>query len=310
MPMIVPVALSYSAPPESPAWMLAFDLDHPGQLLGVAAVVVAGGDGLVQRGHRAGRGGRRATGATGVADRGHRGADRDRGRVAELGGGQAAGVLELDHRDVVGRVGADHGGGVGLAGADHGHRQAGGVLHHVVVGQDLAVGGQHHAGAGRLALAVVEHGVDVDDADLLSCAGRAGGAGTGRCFRCHCPNAVCRRCRRRPKAVPLPERVRLVRRVQRGLLRAVAVGVVDRQRDATDGQRGGHRGRDRSVQQPVRVLLAGHRWRRPVVAAPPAAGHRVARAVRADRVVAGTDGVTLAPGGSAVPYGPAVCGPA
>ena len=43
----------------------------------------------------------------------------------------------------------------------------GGAAHDVVVGEDLAVGGEDHAGACGPRALVAEDGVDVDDADLL-----------------------------------------------------------------------------------------------------------------------------------------------
>ena len=73
-------------------------------------------------------------------------------------------LVSLIDGHVTGAVVADHGGRVGLAVADVGHADAGGAVDHVVVGEDLAVGGEHHAGAGRLLALVAEVGVDVDQA--------------------------------------------------------------------------------------------------------------------------------------------------
>ena len=90
-------------------------------------------------------------------------ADR-RQRRGDLGGLEAGGADQLDHGDVAGAVVADHVGLVGLAVADVGHADAGGAVDDVVVGEDLAVGGQHDAGAGRLLVLVADVGVDVDEA--------------------------------------------------------------------------------------------------------------------------------------------------
>ena len=67
------------------------------------------------------------------------------------------------HRDVLRLVIAHHGRLVGLAVADVGDADRGGAVDHVVVGEDLAVGRQHDAGALRGRLLIAERGGDVDD---------------------------------------------------------------------------------------------------------------------------------------------------
>ena len=115
-----------------------------------AGRLVRRGDRLVQRGDRAGGDRRGAALAARVAQRDHR--CRRSGPWTEsprLTVGQAGRVLQLDHRHVVAGVVADDRGRVGLAVADVGDLDRGGAVDHVVVGQHLAVGGQHDAGAGR-----------------------------------------------------------------------------------------------------------------------------------------------------------------
>src|SRR5580704_8639910 len=141
-------------------------VDQPGQLLRRARALVRGGDRFVERGYLAGGDRRRAALALRVAERDHLLADRGGVGVAELHGLQARGALQLQHGDVLGLVVADDLGRVALAVADIGHLDRGCAFDHVVVGQDLAVRGQHQPGAQRLGLLVAERGGHVDEGGI------------------------------------------------------------------------------------------------------------------------------------------------
>ena len=67
--------------------------------------------------------------------------------VPDLDGGQAAGIAQLDDGDVAGLVGAHHVGVVLLAA--HGDLQGVGTRDHMVVRDDVAILGEHHAAAQR-----------------------------------------------------------------------------------------------------------------------------------------------------------------
>src|SRR6202012_3852137 len=89
------------------------------------------------------------------------------------------------HGNVVGGIVADDLGRIGLAVTDVGHLDRGGAVDHVVVGQDLAGGGQHDAGTGRGGLLVPVRGDHVDQAgvhpgrDLVGSQHGLGGGGGG-----------------------------------------------------------------------------------------------------------------------------------
>src|SRR6185437_14028127 len=138
-------------------------LDQPGQLLAVGAgPIIRRGDALVQGGDRAGGDRRGAALAARVAQRGHGVASLHAGGVAQVGGGEAGRVLQLDHRDVLGRVVPDHLGRVAASVAHVGDLDRGGPPDHVVVGEHGAVGGQHDAGARRDRALIALGGHDVD----------------------------------------------------------------------------------------------------------------------------------------------------
>src|SRR5205807_9894267 len=139
-------------------------LDQPGESLAVGPAEVPGRDGLVHGLDRPGDDGGCAADAPGVAD-GDNGITGGHGRgVADGDGLEPRGALDLDDGDVVGGIGPHHGGVVGAAGVDQGDADVGGALDDVVVGEDLARGGQHHPGARPRPVLVTELGVDVDDA--------------------------------------------------------------------------------------------------------------------------------------------------
>src|SRR6185437_11050342 len=115
-----------------------------------------------QPGDVPGRDRREAALAAGVADRDDLLAHADAGRRADGGRLEPRGALELQHRDVMGGVVADHLGLVGLAVAHVGDPDGGGTVDDVVVGQYLAVGGQHDAGTRRLGSLVAQRGHHVD----------------------------------------------------------------------------------------------------------------------------------------------------
>ena len=71
-------------------------------------------------------------------------------RIADLHGGEAAGILGLQHRHVGGGIGAHQLGVVGVAG--DGHLIGAAAVDHVVVGDEVAVLGHHDARAGTQAL--------------------------------------------------------------------------------------------------------------------------------------------------------------
>src|SRR5580692_6398888 len=157
-------------------------VDQPSQLLGRARALVRGGDRGVEGCYLAVRDRRCAALAFRVAERDHFLADRGGVGVAELHCLQAGGALQLQHRDVLGLVVADDPCRIGPAVADIGDLDRGCALDHVVVGQDLAVRGQHQPGAQRLGLLVAERGGHVDEAgihlsfDLRCGQGRPGSA--------------------------------------------------------------------------------------------------------------------------------------
>ena len=162
MPMTWP-ELSTSEPPESPALTSALTWMSPCRCSLVPSSSSVGAMGLAERGNGTAGAGRGAALAARVAH-GHDGlADLAGRRVTEAGGLEAGGVLELEHGHVVDRVVADHAGAwSGRAVAEVGHADAGGAVDDVVIGQHLAVGGQHDAGPGPGRALVVERGVDVD----------------------------------------------------------------------------------------------------------------------------------------------------
>src|ERR1700733_11025137 len=141
-------------------------VDQAGQLLGRARALVRGFDRFVERGYLAGGDRRRAALALRVAERDHLLADRGGVGVADLHGLKAGGALQLQHGDALGLVVADALALVGLAVADIGQLDRGSALDRVVVGQDLAVRGQHQAGAQRLGLLVAERGGHVDEGGI------------------------------------------------------------------------------------------------------------------------------------------------
>ena len=153
-----------------------------------AGPLVRCGDRLVQGGDRA-RGDRRSAAlAPGVAERGHAVTRLDRGGVAQAGDGEAGRVLQLDHRDVMSRVVPHDLGRVGAAVADIGHLDGRGAIDHVVVGQHLAVGREHDAGAGRGGLLIAERGHHVNQPGVHPGRDLAGGehglgGGGGRAHR-------------------------------------------------------------------------------------------------------------------------------
>ena len=162
-PMTWPEVLT-SAPPESPAWMFAFVSIRPLSCSLVPSPWSLSGDRLVEcRDRPAGRAGC-AAGPAGVADADDVLAHRDAGRVGEVGRLETRGVVELEHGDVAGAVVADDARGVGLLVADVGDADARRAVDDVVVGEDLAIGRHHDAGARRLLLLVAERRVDVDQA--------------------------------------------------------------------------------------------------------------------------------------------------
>ena len=71
-------------------------------------------------------------------------------RIADLHGGEAAGILGLQHRHVGGGIGTHQLGVVGVAG--DGHLIGATAVDHVVVGDEVAVLGHHDARAGTQAL--------------------------------------------------------------------------------------------------------------------------------------------------------------
>ena len=154
------------------------DLDHAGELLGVGAGLVGGGDALVERDDRAGR---RRSGCRRCRRRCRPRSPRRRpARRAESTASRCAARTRRTAAARRRRRSASVPTTVAVydrAGADDGHGDLGGAVDHVVVGEDLTVRGEHDAGAGGLALAVVDHGGDVDDADRLGRGGLAGGAG-------------------------------------------------------------------------------------------------------------------------------------
>ena len=99
-----------------------------------------------------------------VAERHHAVPGADRGGVPGRGGGQPGRAGKLEHRDVVRLVIADHGRRVGLAVANVGDADRGRAVDHVVIGEDLAVRGQHDAGAKGGRLLIAKRGLHVHEA--------------------------------------------------------------------------------------------------------------------------------------------------
>ena len=156
-------------------------LDQPGQLLADAGQLVRRGDRLVEGGDRPGRDRGGSALALGVAQGGHTVAGLHGGGVAQAGGGQPGGALQLQHRHVVAGVVSDHGGRVGLAVADVGDLDRGGAVDDVVVGEHLAGGRQHDAGAHRGGPLVAVGGHHVDQRRVHPRGDLAGGQrGLGR----------------------------------------------------------------------------------------------------------------------------------
>ena len=89
---------------------------------------------------------------------------------------------QLDHGDVVTAVVAHDLRLIGVAVADVGRGDRGRAFNHVVVGEDLAVGGQHQSGTGRFGLLVAEGGIDVHQGriDSVSDLGRGQHVAAGR----------------------------------------------------------------------------------------------------------------------------------
>ena len=114
-----------------------------------------------------------------IADAGDGVADNNLGRVGKCCGVKVRSAGQLQDCDVIGRVGADDRRGVLLAGGNDRHRDARGTLDHVIVGEDLAVGREHHPGAGSLCALVPQDRVDVDDAHLLLAGRCSQGRGRG-----------------------------------------------------------------------------------------------------------------------------------
>ena len=111
------------------------DLQEP--VIGAVADVAALG--------RDNAGGHGAAKAVRIADRHHPVAD-SRHLLGETHERVVAGLVDLDHGDVGLRVGADDLGVEGLA-VIHSHGDGLGVLHHMIVGDDVAVGGNEEARA-------------------------------------------------------------------------------------------------------------------------------------------------------------------
>src|SRR5260370_123373 len=114
-------------------------LQHAVQGLTRPGPAVAGLDGAVLRVDDALGGGREAAPALGVADRENRVAELDLAGVADADRLQAGGALQAQQGDVVARVVAHQVGLVRLAGGHQGHRDAGGLVDHVVVREHEAV---------------------------------------------------------------------------------------------------------------------------------------------------------------------------
>jgi hypothetical protein len=137
------------------------DLDQAVQRLGVRAIVVGGGDRLIERNDRARRRGRCAASPQGVPEGEDGIADGELTDVTGCHGGQTRHAVDLEQSHVVGGVVAEDAGGVRRALAVDLDTDVGGAVDHVVVGQDLPRRGEHHPGPGRRP--VRQGGVDVDD---------------------------------------------------------------------------------------------------------------------------------------------------
>ena len=85
-------------------------------------------------------------GAQGIADGNHHVADVQL-RAAADGGGAQAGSVHLQHRQVIGGVEADDLGGILIAAVQH-HADLRAALHHMVIGDHIAILRQDKAGAG------------------------------------------------------------------------------------------------------------------------------------------------------------------
>src|SRR5262249_47881333 len=95
-------------------------------------------------------------------------------RVINRDGLQVGGTGQLQDCDVFARVVTGHTSPVGPAVANVGDADGGGTVNDVIVGEHLAIGGEHHAGASGSRLAVADRDIDVHQP-------RVNAGGDGRC---------------------------------------------------------------------------------------------------------------------------------
>src|SRR5262249_29391969 len=95
-------------------------------------------------------------------------------RAVNRDGSQVGGAGQLQNGDVFARVVAGHTSLVGPAVANVGDADGGGTVDDVIVGEHLAIGGEHHAGASGSRPAVGDRDIDVHQS-------RINAGGDGRC---------------------------------------------------------------------------------------------------------------------------------